>query len=366
MRFATGGKTVRVVWDEASMPSNTREGTPQPQPCRWWPHGGNCSHWHQTYGNNSARVVDTWAWTIQEKGTTRQYAEPESAVTKKLLEFNATHALYQSSSARLTLRDEIVLRGDAVYITVSATNLLNTPVRATFLTQYGSLQLGPNQQQSQRHAHAHAQSAAGSGSSGLWHLGNKRLGSLDRNWSTVEACVYPYDGYAPMPSRACFSAVSAMGDAATFSAGFQLLTPIDPDDDDALMAYMDVPANPRTPTSTTTLTVDLQAAATRTFTLAMQLSPPSPGLERDAVLSSMEKAVAPYVTSFHTRWGDTPTYCPSPSSSWEDSIDYGLNRKPVCKERYPGMECNPYGKDTVQLLCPTTFCPLYPHFIFIR
>lgn len=44
----TGRGSVAVIQDE---PMVGRGG------CRWWPHGGNCSHWHQSYTNNSAREV---------------------------------------------------------------------------------------------------------------------------------------------------------------------------------------------------------------------------------------------------------------------------------------------------------------------
>jgi hypothetical protein len=39
-------------------------------------------------------------------------------------------------------------------------------------------------------------------------------------------------------------AASAFGDGDHFSVGIQCLTPIDPDSDEMLLAYMDVPANP--------------------------------------------------------------------------------------------------------------------------
>ena len=91
------------------------------------------------------------------------------------------------------------------------------PTRATFITQYGSLQLGNgvttgggNDEYDGDGGDSGDGGGAARRDNGLWHLGNKRLGSLDRNWSTVEACVYPYDGFAPMPSRACFS-VSILG-----------------------------------------------------------------------------------------------------------------------------------------------------------
>ena len=81
--------------------------------------------------------------------------------------------MYESYSKRLRLLDTFSLRGDTMYISIAATNLLPATIRATFLTQFGSLQLDGGRGQ-------------------LWHLGNKRLGSLDRNWSFVESCVYPY------------------------------------------------------------------------------------------------------------------------------------------------------------------------------
>jgi len=107
-----------------------------------------------------------------------------------------------------------------------------------------------------------------------------------------------------MPSRACFSAASAMGDEDRFSVGIQCLTPISPDGTDALLAYMDVPANPRTPTSTTTLTLVLRPGETRTFVLALKVTPPAGvGLPRPAVVASMESAIDPYVKLFHSVWG---------------------------------------------------------------
>ena len=321
------GTTVQVVSDEPS--------AAVPNGCRWWPHGGNCSHWVQSYSNNSAREPQDWAWSINVPdghGGGPQYQEKEGAIKKRLLSSSRTSAVFESASARLRLVDTFTLRGDTMYMSINATSLMPSTVRATFLTQFGSLQL-------------HGQK---------WHLGNKRLGSLDRNWSYVEACTYPYDGAAPMPSRACFSAASAMGDADHFSVGFQCLTPIGPDSTDALLAYMDVPANPRTPTSSTTLTLALRPGETRTFVLAMKITPPAgEGLARPAVLKSMEAAVEPYVHMFHAVWGQTPEYCPTPAVSYEDAINYGLNRHPVCSARYPtgnpisGMQnCNPWGNDT--------------------
>jgi hypothetical protein len=335
-------KVVPIVTDEPSE-STAVNG------CRWWPHGGNCSHWAQSYSNNSAREVQDWAWKIvvpDGHGGGPQYLEQESAITKRLVSSNATSAVYESYSKRLHLLDVYSLRGDTMYISINATNRMTTTVRATFLTQYGSLQLGSS---------LTAPSESDDREDGtMWHLGNKRAGSLDRNWSFVEACVYPYDGTAPMPSRACFSAASAMGDDSHFSVGLQCLTPISPDSNDALLAYMDVPANPRTPTSTTTLTLVLRPGETRTFVLAMKVAPPAGyGLPRPSVLSSMEASIAPYVKMFNTVWGKVPEYCPTPSTSYEDAINYGLNREPVCGKRYPAnnpvskmVNCNPHGNDT--------------------
>ena len=324
--------------------------------CRWWPHGGNCSHWTQSYSNNSAREVQDWAWQIQipdGHGGGPQFFEQNGAITKRLVSSTPTTAVFESYSKRLQLRDVYTLRGSTMYISINATSLVPTDtIRATFLTQFGSLQLGP--------AAGHLSQTTTSSeerqrSTAMWHLGNKRLGSLDRNWSFVEACVYPYDGAAPMPSRACFSAASAMGDANHFSVGLQCLTPISPDGTDALMSYMDVPRNPRTPTSTTTLTLVLRPGETRTFVLALKVAPPAgAGLPRQAVLASMETAVEPYVQMFHSVWGQTPAYCPTPSTSYEDAINYGLNRHPICGKRYPlnnpisrMQNCNPWGNDTM-------------------
>ena len=50
------GASVPIVLDEPSAGI--------PGGCRWWPHGGNCSHWTQSYSNNSARVQQDWAWQI--------------------------------------------------------------------------------------------------------------------------------------------------------------------------------------------------------------------------------------------------------------------------------------------------------------
>ena len=214
-------KTVPIVSDEPSAQVASKSS------CRWFPHGGNCSHWSQSYTNNSAREVQDWAWKIvvpDGHGGGPQFLEHESSITKRLLRSNGTTAVYESFSKRLRLVDVYSLRGDTMFISINATNLMNESVRATFLTPFGSLQLG------------NALPAANDGSGMLWHLGNKRAGSLDRNWSYVEACVYPYDGDAPMPSRACFSPASAMGDADHFSVGIQLLTPISPDDPSALHA----------------------------------------------------------------------------------------------------------------------------------
>jgi hypothetical protein len=336
---AATGVTVPVVQDEPF--AGVTNG------CRWWPHGGNCSHWLQSYGNNSARQIQDWAWRIDVPDGHAggpQHLEQESAITKRLVSSNATSAVFESYSDRLRLTDVYTLRGDTMFISINATNQMTAIIRATFLTQFGSLQLGPA-----------ASPAIARGESTMWHLGNKRLGSLDRNWSYVEACVYPYDGFAPMPSRACFSAASAMGDADHFSVGIQCLTPISPDGTDALLAYMDVPANPRTPTSTTTLTLVLRPGETRNFVLALKIAPPAGiGLARPAVLKSMESSVDPYVKLFHSVWGRTPQYCPTPSISYEDAINYGLNRNPsVCGKRYPTgnkvshmQNCNPYGTDT--------------------
>ena len=151
--------------------------------CRWWPHGGNCSHWLQSYGNNSARQIQDWAWKIEVPdghGGGPQYLEQESSIAKRLVRSNATSAVFESLSERLRLADTFTLRGDTMYVSIMATNLMKDTVRATFLTQFGSLQLGP----------AAAGAAATEASKGtMWHLGNKRLGSLDRNWSYVDACV---------------------------------------------------------------------------------------------------------------------------------------------------------------------------------
>ena len=324
---AATGTTVPIVRDEPS--AKIQNG------CRWFSHGGNCSHWVQPYGNNSARQIQDWAWKIvvpDGHGGGPQHLEQESAITKRLVSSNSTSAVFESYSKRLRLRDVYSLRGDTLFISINATNLMSDAVRATFLTQFGSIQLDAP----------------------MWHLGNKRLGSLDRNWSFVEACCYPYDGLAPMPSRACTSAASAMGDSSHFSVGIQCLTPIPPDGTDALLAYMDVPANPRTPTSTTTLTLALQPGETRTFVLAMKIAAPAGvGLDRPAVLKSMESVVDPYVSMFHSVFGKTPQYCPTPSTSYEDAINYGLNRHPVCSKRYPlnnpiskMQNCNPHGSDT--------------------
>lgn len=101
----------------------------------------------------------------------------------------------------------------------------------------------------------------------------------------------------------------------------QALTPIDPDGTDTLYGYMDVPSNPHSPTSSTTLTLDIAPNSTRTFSFAVHFAPPAPVGNRTAVLASMEAAVTPYVEVFHATWGSVPQYCPTPSVGFIDTIN---------------------------------------------
>lgn len=245
--------------------------------CRWWPHSSSddCPHWKQPPQNNSGRAFEPWDFEITDGVSGRSRFENVSV--QHLVSWNASIAKYETKSASVLVEDTYVLHGEAMYISTSVSLLQNTSATVKFVSNYGSFRLNP---------------------SVLWHLGNKRAGTLERNWTTIEACVYPFDGLAPMPARACMSAASAMGDDTHFSVGVQCLTPIDPDTTEILYYYMDNPRNNKWPTSTTQWTMTLAPHTPVVVGMQLQFGAPAASNTRVDVVAAMEAVVAPYVNNF--------------------------------------------------------------------
>eukprot|EP00041_Stephanoeca_diplocostata_P032943 m.1073746 g.1073746 ORF g.1073746 m.1073746 type:complete len:801 (-) comp24236_c0_seq7:249-2651(-) len=324
---ARGGFLEKLSLTSAAVSLNSRATTKSivpliqddPLDCRWWPHTSSegCPHWKQSPKNNSGRVIEPWDFLITDAISGR--SQFENVSSQRLLSWNATVAEYETRSRSILVQDTYVLRAESMFVSTTVTLLTNTSATVEFVSNYGSFRLN---------------------SSAMWHLGNKRAGTLERNWTTVEACVYPFDGRAPMPARACMSAASAMGDATHFSVGVQCLTPIDPDTTEILYAYMDTPKNNKWPTSVSRWTMVLEPHVPVSVGMQLKFSTPPVGDTRADVVEAMERVVAPYVHNFQHVWGSVPQYCPTPSIAWEDAINYGLDRPNGCQCSLTNPDCS--------------------------
>lgn len=269
LNWTHAGQSRRVHWDEPSHWTSAQRALSKP--CRYFPHGSNCSQ---------------WVWEISFLGWGNRTYEVLPDLNQTLVSVNSSTAVFVTRSHHLEVEQVYQLRGDALLLATTVTNLNAVqPTQVLLRTPLGSLQLG------------NIDRASGNVSlerSGLWTLDGKRGGSISRGVSRLGMNTTVGSGWPNDMSG--FSGVGVVGDAEHWVAGFQVL---DNTTDNGLFGwgFTITAADPHVPSIEPQVVVVLEPLSSRTVVQQVQFAPPAPSLENPYVALPLDQSRSVHISS---------------------------------------------------------------------